>query len=75
MTTLSVTVPDMACAACASTITQAVHAIDPSAQVNTDLESKAVDITASVTAESLTEAIQKVGYTVEGRGLREGGVS
>lgn len=64
MTTLSVTVPDMACGACVSTITQAVQAIDPSAEVKTDLASKAVDITASVTAEALTEAIQKAGYTV-----------
>ncbi|MBD2107355.1 heavy-metal-associated domain-containing protein [Nodosilinea sp. FACHB-13] len=65
MTTLSVTVPDMACGACVSTITQAVQAIDPSAEVKTDLASKAVDITASVTAEALTEAIQKAGYTVQ----------
>lgn len=65
MTTLSVTVPDMACAACASTITQTVQAIDPSAQVKTNLESKAVEIDASVTAAALTEAIQKAGYTVQ----------
>lgn len=65
MTTLSVTVPDMACGACVSTITQAVQAVDPSAEVKTDLGSKAVDITASVTAEALTEAIQQAGYTVQ----------
>jgi copper chaperone len=65
MTTLSVTVPDMACGACVSTITQAVQAVDPSAQVKTDLNSKAVDITASVTAAALTEAIQQAGYTVQ----------
>lgn len=64
MTTLSVTVPDMACGACVSTITQAVQAVDPSAEVKTDLASKAVAITASVTAEALTEAIQQAGYTV-----------
>ncbi|PZV02000.1 MAG: copper resistance protein CopZ [Leptolyngbya sp.] len=64
MTTLSVTVPDMACGACVSTITQAVQAVDPSAEVKTNLGSKAVDITASVTTETLTEAIQKAGYTV-----------
>ena len=65
MTTLSVTVPDMACGACVTTITEAVQAVDPSAQIKTDLESKAVDITASVTADALTEAIQKAGYTVK----------
>ncbi|MBW4461664.1 MAG: heavy-metal-associated domain-containing protein [Nodosilinea sp. WJT8-NPBG4] len=65
MTTLSVTVPNMACGACVSTITQAVQAVDPSAEVKTDLVSKAVDISASVAAEALTEAIQKAGYTVQ----------
>jgi copper chaperone len=66
MTTLAVTVPDMACGACATTITEAVQAVDPTADVKTNLESKAVEITASVGAEALTEAIQKAGYTVEG---------
>ncbi|HSM80260.1 MAG TPA: heavy-metal-associated domain-containing protein [Nodosilinea sp.] len=65
MTTLSVTVPDMACGACASTITQAVQAVDPSAQVNANLDAKTVEITASVTAAALTEAIQQAGYTVQ----------
>lgn len=65
MTTLSITVPDMACGACAETITKAVQAIDPSATVQTNLESKAVEITASVSAESLSQAITKAGYTVQ----------
>jgi copper chaperone len=65
MTTLAVTVPDMACGACATTITEAVQAIDPTANVKTNLESKAVEITASVGAEALTEAIQQAGYTVQ----------
>lgn len=65
MTTLSMTVPDMACGACVTTITKAVQAVDPSAQIKTDLGSKAVDITASVSADALTEAIQKAGYTVQ----------
>jgi copper chaperone len=65
MTTLSVTVPDMACGACVTTITEAVQAVDPSAQIKTDLGSKAVDITASVTAAALTEAIEKAGYAVQ----------
>lgn len=65
MTTLSVTVPDMACGACVTTITEAVQAVDPSAQIKTDLGSKAVDISASVSADALTEAIEKAGYTVK----------
>jgi copper chaperone len=65
MTTLSVTVPDMACGACVTTITEAVKAVDPSAEVKTNLESKAVEINASVTADALTQAIQQAGYTVQ----------
>jgi copper chaperone len=66
MTTLAVTVPDMACGACATTIAEAVKAIDPTAEVKTNLEAKAVEIQASVSADALTEAIQKAGYTVAG---------
>ncbi|TVQ06731.1 MAG: copper chaperone [Leptolyngbya sp. DLM2.Bin27] len=66
MTTLAVTVPDMACGACVTTITDAVKAVDPSAEVKTNLESKAVEINASVTADALTQAIQQAGYTVAG---------
>jgi copper chaperone len=65
MSTLNITVPDMACGACADTITKAVQSLDPSAKVETDLDSKAVKISSSINEFSLTQAIQKAGYTVQ----------
>jgi copper chaperone len=65
MTSFRITVPDMACGACADTITRAVQEIDPAANVDTNLDSKAVKISSSVNHETLTQAIKKAGYTVE----------
>jgi copper chaperone len=65
MTSFSVTVPDMACGACADTITRAVKEVDPAATVDTNLDSKAVQISSIVQHETLTRAIEKAGYTVE----------
>lgn len=64
MTTLNINVPDMACGACAETITQAVQGLDPAAIVKADPATKAVDITTSVNADAVKAAIAKAGYTV-----------
>jgi copper chaperone len=65
MTSFTITVPDMACGACADTIARAVKEIDPAANINTNLDSKAVKISSDVHHETLTRAIKKAGYTVE----------
>jgi copper chaperone len=62
--TLQLKVPDMACSACVETITQAVLALDPSAQVSTDLQTKQVQIESQHTEASLREAIVAAGYTI-----------
>jgi len=64
MTTLTVTVPDMACSACVNTITQAVQALDATATVQADVTAKTVAIEAQAEAEALTQAIVQAGYTV-----------
>lgn len=64
MTTLTVTVPDMACSACADTITKAVQALDATATVQADVTAKTVAIEAQVEADALTQAIVQAGYTV-----------
>ena len=65
MTAFTITVPDMACGACADTITRTVKEIDPSASIDTNLDSKAVKISSGMHHETLTRAIKKAGYTVE----------
>jgi copper chaperone len=64
MTTLNLTVSDMACGACAETITKAVQAVDPAASIAADPATKVVNVTTSVSPEAITKAITEAGYTV-----------
>jgi copper chaperone len=62
--TLHLTVPSMACSACAETIAKAVRSIDAAAQVTADPKTKQVEIE-TVQAESLVrDAIVAAGYPV-----------
>lgn len=65
MTTLSLTVPDMACGACAETITKAVQALDTSASVQADPATKQVAIHTTCEPEQVKQAIAAAGYTVQ----------
>lgn len=64
MAKLMLTVPDMACSACAETITKAVHEIDMSASVEANPETKAVMIDSTASDADLKRAIADAGYTV-----------
>lgn len=59
------TVPDMACSACAETITKAVQSLDDQATVNTNLDTKAVEIESSASDDQVKTAIANAGYSVE----------
>ncbi|MGB3493206.1 MAG: heavy-metal-associated domain-containing protein [Elainellaceae cyanobacterium] len=62
---LQVTVSDMACSACADTITKAVQALDTQATVNADLNTKHIKIESSVPDEQIKAAIADAGYSVQ----------
>lgn len=62
--TLQFTVPNMACSACADTITKAVKAIDPAAEINADPKSKQVNIETQSNESAIREAIAAAGYTI-----------
>ncbi len=71
--TLQLTVPNMACSACADTITQAVKAVsasrnsegtDPAAQINADPKSKQVNIDTQANEAAVQNAIVTAGYTI-----------
>jgi copper chaperone len=64
MMTLQINVPDMACGACASSITKAITALDATATVDPDLKTKWVSITTQAEAEVVKAAIATAGYTV-----------
>ncbi len=61
--TIQLKVPDMACGACAETITKAVQAIDPQAQVAADTNTKQVTIETQASESSVKNAIAGAGYT------------
>jgi copper chaperone len=58
-------VSDMACSACANTITQAVKQVDANAEVEADLTAKTVTIATQQPLEAIKQAIVAAGYTVE----------
>ncbi|NJL21799.1 MAG: heavy-metal-associated domain-containing protein [Leptolyngbyaceae cyanobacterium SM1_3_5] len=61
--TLQFTVPDMACSACATTITQAVNAIDPAATISADTKTKQVQIDTVADETTVKQAIVQAGYS------------
>ncbi len=64
MTQLAIKVPNMACSACAETITKAVQAIDDQASVQADPKTKDVQINSTASADEIKQAIEAAGYTV-----------
>lgn len=62
--TLELTVPDMACSACVTTITEAVKAIDSAARVEADPKTKLVKIETAQSESAVKSAIAQAGYTI-----------
>lgn len=62
--TIQLTVPTMACSACEDTITKAVKAIDPTANVQTDLKTKQVNVETQAAEAEIKQSITDAGYTV-----------
>jgi copper chaperone len=59
---LQITVPKMACSACADTITKAIQTIDPNATVQANPKTKLVTIDTHAPETAIKEAIATVGY-------------
>ncbi|NJR39281.1 MAG: heavy-metal-associated domain-containing protein [Leptolyngbyaceae cyanobacterium CSU_1_4] len=62
--TFQFTVSNMACSACAETITQAITAIDPSAKVDANPQTKQVNVETQKPEAEIKQAIAAAGYTV-----------
>ena len=60
--TLSLTIPDMACSACADTITQAVKALDAAATIAANTDTKVVTIETQTPEAAVKAAIVAAGY-------------
>jgi copper chaperone len=60
---IELTVNDMTCGHCASTITRAVKDVDEAGRCEIDLAAKRVRISSSHPAEEFVAAIEEAGYT------------
>jgi copper chaperone len=58
------TVPDLACGACADKISQAIHSLDPQAQIIADPQTKIVQIESKLPVMTLQTTIAAAGYTI-----------
>jgi copper chaperone len=61
---IQLTIPSMACSSCAKTITNAVKAIDESAIVNADVQTKGVRVETGASEDAVKSAIAGAGYPV-----------
>ncbi|MGK7864948.1 heavy-metal-associated domain-containing protein [Falsiroseomonas sp. E2-1-a4] len=61
-------IPDMSCGHCVRTITQAVQALDPTAEVKADLATRRLRVASTTDATSLSAAITAAGYANTTRG-------
>lgn len=59
---LALTLPTMTCGHCVQSVTAAVRALDPLAEVHCDLPTHQVQIESQVAPQALREALQAAGY-------------
>lgn len=62
--TLQLTVPNMACSACANNITNAVKAVDANANVQADPQTKLVSVDTQASEIAIKDALAAAGYPV-----------
>ncbi|WP_413173779.1 heavy-metal-associated domain-containing protein [Anabaena azotica] len=60
--TIQLTVPGMACSACANNITNAVKAVDANANVEADPKTKLVNVDTQASETAIKEALVAAGY-------------
>lgn len=60
MTTLSI--PEMSCGHCKATVDKAIHAVDPAAVLDFDMEARTVAVRSGAALDSLRAALRDAGY-------------
>lgn len=63
MTKLSV--PDMSCGHCKAAIEKAIHALEPGAGVQVNLEDRTVEVTSGIAEDALLAALMSEGFPAE----------
>jgi copper chaperone len=62
--TIQLTVPTIACEACAEAITKAIHSQDGAAEVSVDVPTKVVTVSSQFSEADLRQAIEAAGHEV-----------
>ncbi|KZL49001.1 heavy-metal-associated domain-containing protein [Nodularia spumigena] len=62
--TLKLTVPNMACSACANNITNAVKTVDANATIQADPQTKFVSVDTQASETAIKDALAAAGYPV-----------
>jgi copper chaperone len=60
---LELTLPGMTCGGCARGVTAAIKAVDPSAEVVTDVPGRTVRVSTTASAQAVKSALDEAGYT------------
>lgn len=55
-------IPDMSCAHCVATVTQAIRSVDPRAQVEVSLASGTVRVETEAAAQAVQDSLRSAGY-------------
>lgn len=59
---IELTLPGMTCGGCARGVTAAIKAIDPAAEVITDVAARKVQVTTKADTETVKDAVKNAGY-------------
>ena len=59
---IELTVPGMTCGGCAQGVVAAIKAVDPTAEVVTDVATRKVRVTTAVDTEAVKDAVKNAGY-------------
>ena len=62
---LELTLPGMTCGGCARGVTAAIKAVDPAAEVVTDVPGRTVRVATSAKPEAIKAAVEEAGYTAD----------
>ena len=57
------TIPAMSCASCVRSITLAIHAVDPGAEVAADLTTRRIEVATQTARDRLATMLADIGYT------------
>lgn len=55
-------IPDMSCGHCKATVEQTIHALDPKAGINFDMEARRIDLDSPIETASVQAALAEAGY-------------